>query len=178
MIKIKQGNSKQSGVYFPLCFSSRTKTIEFTESCKYDNNLSNPTNLQKIFGVALFHFFGSFKTTRTKKWWELHKWLSVRCGWRWSDELQCWELMDYCYINGNGDRLAYDKVKIRCVVGDRVTITTAIAPNKLILTIVKNNVKTLVVRDCKTPKLMLFFIRLRAYIEPKISTHDYTINTY
>lgn len=101
---IKANTNKQAGIYFPLCKSMQSMKVVFTESCKY-NSGSEQSDLHKLHGVGVFSLFGSFKTTINKKWWEVHKWLSIRVGWRYNIQEDCFEVTDYTYVNGIGERI-------------------------------------------------------------------------
>jgi hypothetical protein len=168
-IVIEAGKMKQKGWYFPLCSNSRTMTFSFTESCKYDvRGVGNQTNIHKLFGIGVFHVFGSFKTTKTKKWWELHKWHSIRLGWRYNPIEDVFEITDYCYINGIGDRSTTDNVIVKVKEGDIVTVEIIVKKGGFALHIIDNDGGVYVIeKSFKTPFFLCvpFFIRLRAYVE-------------
>lgn len=177
MIVIKANTNKQSGLYFPLCWSSRSITFSFTESCKY-NSGKEQSDLHKLFGIGVFHLFGSFKTTRTKKWWELHKWLSIRVGWRYNIYEGVFEITDYCYIDGIGDRDATDNVIVKVKVGDVVKASTYVTKEGFVLEITANGNTTVITKKIKMP-ICLFFIRLRAYVGSGFTTKkDMIINEH
>lgn len=163
MILIPKNKNKQSGWYFPLCSNKISKTVAFTESCKY-NSGDQQSDLHKIFGIGVFHLFNSFKTTKNKKWWELHKWLSLRVGWRYNIEEDCFEITDYCYINGIGERNSNDNTIVKVKSGEIVLVIISITKNCLELIIKKDNNVINILKTCKTPRVMVFFLKLRAYV--------------
>lgn len=177
-IIIKKGYKKQKGLYLPLCLSNRSMTFAFTESCKYDvRGVGNQSNLHKLFGIGLFHLFGSFKTTKTKKWWELHKWLSIRVGWRYNPIEDVFEITDYCYINGIGDRSTTDNVIVKVKAGDVVKCSVYFLKDGLALEINVNRNTTLITKQIAMPMFLCvpFFLRLRAYVELPYETKEYII---
>jgi len=175
MIIIKANTNKQSGLYFPLCGSSRSIKFSFTESCKYDvRGVGNQSNLHKLFGIGLFHLFGSFKTTKTKKWWELHKWLSIRVGWRYNPIEDVFEITDYCYINGIGDRSTTDNVIVKVKAEDVVKCSVYFLKDGLALEINVNRNTTLITKQIAMPMFLCvpFFLRIRAYVELPYETKE------
>ncbi len=181
-IIIKAGNNKQKGWYFPLCSNSRTMTFSFTESCKYDvRGVGNQTNIHKLFGIGVFHVFGSFKTTKTKKWWEIHKWHSARLGWRYNPIEDVFEITDYCYINGIGERNTGDNLIVKVKTGEAVTVTIRVNKLGFSFYITKGESMYVIEKDFKTPFFLNvpFLLRLRAYVGSGFTTlKNMIINRY
>jgi hypothetical protein len=179
-IIIKANTNKQSGLYFPLCFATITKTIAFTDSCKY-NSGSEQSDLHKLFGIGIFHLFGSFKAAKNKKWWELHKWISIRAGWRYNPTNDTFEITDYTYVNGVGERDTTDNIIVSVKANEIFTITTYIEKDILGLVIKTSNREVVIQKNCKTPVFLCvpFFLRLRAYVGSGYTTkNDIVIKTY
>ncbi len=180
-ILIKAGKNTQSGIRFPLCLSKRSLTFSFTESCKY-NSGDQQSDLHKIFGIGVFHLFNSFKTTRTKKWWELHKWLSIRLGWRYNLQEDIFELTDYTYKNGLGERDTSDNFILKVKANEVVDATIEIKKNELLLTLYTERQGLKIIKvPCDTPKVLFFpfLISLHGYMGSGYTTaKDVVINTY
>ena len=182
-VVIKANTNKQKGLYLPLCSSSRTMTFSFTESCKYDvRGVGNQTNLHKLFGIGIFHLFGSFKNTKNKKWWELHKWHSARLGWRYNPIEDVFEITDYCYINGIGERNTTDNLIVKVKAGEIVTVTIRLDKDGFSFYITDGNANMYIIeKDFKTPFFLNvpFLLRLRAYVGSGFTTNkDMIINVY
>lgn len=166
LLRIKKNTNKQAGLKFPFCGNKITKKICFTESCKY-NSGSQQGDLHKVFGIAVFHFINSFKTTKNKKFWELHKWLSIRLGWRYNIEEDVFELTDYTYVNGIGERDTSDNLIVKVKTNEVVEVEIEVIKNSLLLKLTTaNGEKHLIEKTCKTPFYLCvpFFIRLFAYV--------------
>lgn len=180
MIIIPQHSNKQKGLYFPLCSKSRTMVISFDETFIYEGK--NQTDLHKVFGIGLF-CFGSFKTGKNKRWWELHKWISLRLGARWNKELQCVEVTDYAYVEGVGERNTTDnqilQIKAHKEESKRDKLLCKIAIESKGLSMIATNLNTLktinVFIPCKIP-LIYLCLRLRAYMQNLYRTQDVFIH--
>lgn len=177
MIVIPQYSNKQKGLYFPLCSKSRTIVISFDETFIYDGK--NQTDLHKVFGIGILSFPHSFKKGKNKKWWELHKWNSLRLGARWNKELQCVELTDYSYIDGVGERDATDNKIMQVKLKEVIFGSVSIIDNGFLLYLYNENnnefLQTFI--PCKLPKLYLC-LRLRAYMENVYRTGDVVIEKH
>lgn len=179
-IIIKANSNKQKGLYFPLCGNTLTLTFSFTESCKY-NSGNQQSDLHKLFGIGIFHLFGSFKTTKNKKWWELHKWHSARLGWRYNPIEDVFEITDYCYINGIGERNTYDNLIVKVKAGEAVTATIRVDELGFSFYIKKGESMYIIEKDFKTPFFLNvpFLLRLRAYVGSGFTTNkDIIINKH
>lgn len=182
MILIPKNKFKQKGWYLPFCCKSRLFVLSFDESFMYIGK--NQTDIHKIFGIGLL-CFNSFKKGKNKKWWEIHKWISMRLGARWNNDLKLVELMDYSYVNGVGERDATDnkilKVKAHKEESKRDKVMCKISIEKNGLLLLATNLNTLdtinVFIPCKIPKLYLC-LRLRAYMENVFRTGDVNIYTH
>jgi len=176
-IVIKKDSTKQQGLYFPLCGKSLSFRLSFNESFIYDGK--NQTDLHKVFGIGILSFPHSFKTGKNKRWWELHKWNSLRLGARWNKELQCVELTDYSYIDGVGERDATDNKIMQVKLKEVIFGSVSIIDNGFLLYLYNENneefLQTFI--PCKLPKLYLC-LRLRAYMENVYRTGDVVIETY
>lgn len=180
-IVIKPNTNKQKGLHFPLCSSSRTITFSFTESCKY-NSGDQQSDLHKLFGIGIFHLFGSFKTTKNKKWWELHKWHSARIGWRYNPIEDVFEITDYCYINGIGERNTDDNLIVKVKAGEVVTVTIRVDNEGFAFYITDSKSNMYIIeKNFKTPFFIYvpFLLRLNAYVGSGFTTSkEMNINVY
>lgn len=182
MIIIPNNNTKQKGLYFPLCSKSRSIILSFDESFIYEGK--NQTDLHKIFGIGLF-CFGSFKKGKNKKWWELHKWLSLRLGARWNDTLKKVEVTDYSYVNGVGERDTTDNQILQITAhkeeSKRDKLLCKISIEKNGMALLATNLNTLETINVFIPCEIPFFylpLRLRAYMENVFRTGDVNVHTH
>jgi hypothetical protein len=179
-IIIEAGKNKQKGWYFPLCFSSFTMTLSFDESWEYDSG-DQQSDLHKVCGIAIFHLFKSFSTTKHKKWWELHKWLSVRLGARWNKVERVMEITDYTYIDGIGERDTTDNIIVKVKIKEVFKVTPYVEKNILGIYIETKDKHYIIEKSCKTPIFLCipFFLRLRAYVGSGFTTlKNMIINRY
>jgi hypothetical protein len=176
-IIIKEGSKKKKGWYFPLCSKKRKLRFSFNESFIYEGK--NQTDLHKVFGIAILSFPHSFKTGKNKKWWELHKWNSLRLGARWNKVLQCAEITDYAYVAGVGERNTTDNKIMKVKLKDVVFAEISVVENGFLLDLHNENngdfLQTFIA--CEMPKFYLC-LRLRAYMENVFRTGDVVIDTY
>ena len=178
MIVIPKNKNKQRGWYFPLCSNKISKKIAFTESCKY-NSGDQQSDLHKIFGIGVFHLFNSFKTTKNKKWWELHKWLSLRVGWRYNIIEDVFEVTDYSYVNGIGERDTRDNKIFKIKVENYFTPVIEFKWNRMVMYIITDLGEHIEINSIpiKLP-LIPIYLKLRAYVGSGYTTNkDIKINT-
>lgn len=86
---IKAGNHYDSRLFssFPhIGQTSIERVVEFLLSCRYELPEYHREDVNKLFGLS-FGFFA------------LHQ-NSARFGWRWSRSEECFELLAYCYVDG------------------------------------------------------------------------------
>lgn len=176
-IVIKKDSNKQEGLYFPLCGKSLSFRFSFNESFIYTGK--NQTDLHKVFGIGILSFPHSFKKGKNKKWWELHKWNSLRLGARWNKNLQCVELTDYSYIAGVGERDTTDNNIMQVKLKQVIFASISVVDNGFLLYLHNENnnefLQTFI--PCKLPRLYLC-LRLRAYMENVYRTGDVVIETF
>lgn len=183
MITIPQNKFKQKGWYFPFCGKIRTFVISFDDSFKYKGK--NQSDLHKVFGIGIFSLFGSFKKGKNKKWWEVHKWLSLRLGARWNDIDNKVEVTDYSYVYGVGERDTTNNKILQLSASDdeskRDNLLCRISIEKggmrLMATNLNNMQSINVFIPCKIPFLYLCLV-LRAYMENVFRTGDVNIHTH
>ncbi len=179
-IIIKAGKNSQKGLHFPFCSNRIKLTLSFDKSWRY-NSGDQQGDLHKVVGIAIFHLFKSFAITEHKKWWEIHKWLSVRLGARYNIQEDVIELTDYCYINGIGERDPSDNIVEKVKIEEEFTVEIFIEKNKLGVILETLNRKIIIEHPCKTPFFLCipFFLRLRAYVGSGFTTlKDMIINKH
>lgn len=177
MIVIPQHSNKQKGLYFPLCGKQLEFRFSFDESFDYVGK--NQSDLHKIGGIGIFSIPHSFKVGKNKKWWELHKWFSLRIGARRNYAKNCIELTDYSYFQGVGERNTDDNQILDAQKGEIVYGKVSIEKNGMRLVLVNEtslkNINVFIKMDLPTFYLPL---RLRAYMENVHRTKDVIIHTH
>lgn len=177
MIVIPKNKTKQRGWYFPI--SKKVWEIRFSFDESFDYIGKNQTDLHKIGGIGIFAIPHSFKIGKNKKWWEVHKWFSLRIGARRNYIKNCIELTDYSYVEGVGERNTDDNKILDAQKGEVIYGKISIEKNGMRLFLFnETSLKSIdVFIKMDLPKYFLP-LRLRAYMENVYRTNDVIIHTY